>query len=93
MLPELDLTPPQREETFPYALPLSSEEQFNEAEAALREETVRRKMVSNCLFCHRNIVHIANLKVQKALKESPPKCFDLGPHPELIGLNSHMHTH
>ena len=66
--------------TFPFVLPLSSEEQFNEAETALKEETIRRKMVSNCLFCHRNIVHIANLQVQKALKESftpkmtpPPK--------------------
>ena len=62
--------PPQREETFPFILPLSSEEQFNEAETALKEETIRRKMVSDCLFCHRNIVHIANLQVQKALKES-----------------------
>ena len=60
----------QRElQTFPIDLPLSSEEQFDEAEAVLREETVRRKMVSSCLFCHRNILHIANLQVQKALKE------------------------
>ena len=41
--------PPQREETFPFVLPLSSEEQFDEAETALREENVRRKMVSNVL--------------------------------------------
>lgn len=34
----------QREETFPILLPLISEEQFNEAETALKEETVRRKM-------------------------------------------------
>lgn len=39
---------PQREGTFPFVLPLRSEEQFNEAETALKEETVRRKMVSNC---------------------------------------------
>ena len=64
--PAAGTDPPQREETFPFVLPLSSEEQFNDAETALREETVRRKMVSNCLICHRNIVHIANLHVQKA---------------------------
>lgn len=37
----------QREENFPIVLPLTNEEQFDEAEAALKEETVRRKMVNN----------------------------------------------
>ncbi|XP_049451182.1 uncharacterized protein LOC125900324 [Epinephelus fuscoguttatus] len=36
----------QREEKFPIVLPLTNEEQFDEAEAALKEETVRRKMIS-----------------------------------------------
>ena len=37
----------QREEPFPIVLPLANEEQFDEAEAALREESVRRKMVNH----------------------------------------------
>ena len=37
----------QREEPFPIVLPLANEEQFDEAEAALKEETVRRKMVNH----------------------------------------------
>ena len=40
----------QREENFPIVLPLTNEEQFDEAETALKEETVRRKMVNNCVF-------------------------------------------
>ncbi|KAM9318790.1 uncharacterized protein KZ484_023104 [Pholidichthys leucotaenia] len=36
----------QREEPFPIILPLANEEQFDEAEAALKEETVRRKMIT-----------------------------------------------
>ena len=36
----------QREEPFPIVLPLANEEQFDEAEAALKEESVRRKMVN-----------------------------------------------
>ncbi len=37
----------QREENFPIVLPLTNEEQFDEAEAALKKETVHRKMVNN----------------------------------------------
>ncbi|KAL7395106.1 hypothetical protein ABVT39_010220 [Epinephelus coioides] len=36
----------QREENFPIVLPLTNEEQFDEAEAALKEETVRRKLIT-----------------------------------------------
>ncbi|XP_071331172.1 uncharacterized protein [Trachinotus anak] len=36
----------QREERFPIVLPLTNEEQFDEAEAALKEETIRRKMIT-----------------------------------------------
>ncbi|CAL8339236.1 unnamed protein product [Boreogadus saida] len=36
----------QREEPFPIVLPLANEEQFDEAEAALKEESVRRKMIT-----------------------------------------------
>ncbi|XP_071326127.1 uncharacterized protein [Trachinotus anak] len=36
----------EREERFPIVLPLTNEEQFDEAEAALKEETIRRKMIT-----------------------------------------------
>ncbi|KAJ8352150.1 hypothetical protein SKAU_G00236260 [Synaphobranchus kaupii] len=35
-----------REDNFPIVLPLTNEEQFDEAEATLREEAVRRKMIT-----------------------------------------------
>ncbi|KAK1904748.1 Lipoprotein-releasing system ATP-binding protein LolD [Dissostichus eleginoides] len=37
----------QREDNFPIMLPLTNEEQFDETEAALREEAVRRKMITH----------------------------------------------
>ena len=37
-------------DTFPFTLPLTDMQHFNDAERALQEETVRRKMVINRFF-------------------------------------------
>lgn len=42
----------ERDDHFPIMLPLTNEEQFDKAETALKEETVRRKMVNKCLFSY-----------------------------------------
>ncbi|KAI9541427.1 hypothetical protein NQZ68_029795 [Dissostichus eleginoides] len=43
----MELDQSQREDNFPIMLPLTNEEQFDETEAALREEAVRRKMITH----------------------------------------------
>ena len=51
----------QREERFPIVLPLLDEEQFDEAEAALKEETIRRKMVNN-FYIKRFLYNLSRLQ-------------------------------
>lgn len=42
----------ERDDHFPIMLPITNEEQFDKAETALKEETVRQKMVNKCLFSY-----------------------------------------
>lgn len=60
---------PQREENFPIVLPLTNEEKFDEAETALKEESVRRKMVNCelCIFLNLNVCSVGGIALNKCL--------------------------